>query len=92
MIELKTIKGRQLVDHAPLENSENLMKKYLELFLFGLVLLFLPSCILGPRPAISNAPQAVINRPLKELEQLVKGKEISEETPKEPTEKEKVSA
>lgn len=51
------------------------MKKYLELFLSGLVLLFLPSCILGPRPAISNAPQAVIDRPLKELEQLVAQKD-----------------
>ena len=51
------------------------MKKYLELSLSGLFLLLLPSCILGPRPPLSNAPQAAIDRPLSELEQLVAQKD-----------------
>ena len=51
------------------------MKKYLEIFLSGLFLLLLPSCILGPKPAISNAPQAAIDRPLMELEEIVAQKD-----------------
>ena len=47
------------------------MKKYLRFPLYGLFLLFLPSCILGPRPSISNTPQAAIDPPLDELEQKV---------------------
>ena len=47
------------------------MKKYLRLSLFGLFLLLLPSCILGPGPSISNTPQEAIDLPLGELEQRV---------------------
>lgn len=51
------------------------MKKYLRFLLAGLFLSLLPSCILGPKPSISNLPQAAIDRPLRELEQRVAQKD-----------------
>ena len=51
------------------------MTNYLGLSVSSLCLLFLTSCVLGPRPPISNAPQGAIGEPLEALEQMVAQKD-----------------
>lgn len=72
---LQTIKKRPLVDHFSTEINEQPMNKYLRLSLSGLFLLLLPSCILVPKPSISNSPQVTIDQPLSNLEQIVAQKD-----------------